>query len=141
MSLALRGSRRAVAGVRTKGQESISRLSWPFACPEPVACTELVEVKGVSRGSNRPLALAEQRFGQLRQFHRGQFDGRLFGVACLLIAADGRDEQRALRWKAARCEAQQRYSRPTLPRRLRQCSGGECLPTRVSSSPMDVRFF
>ncbi len=102
MSLALRGSRRAVAGVRTKGQESISRLSWPFACPEPVACTELVEVKGVSRGSNRPLALAEQRFGQLRQFHRGQFDGRPFGVGCLLTAGDGRDEQRALRWRAAR---------------------------------------
>ncbi|MGA9348802.1 MAG: hypothetical protein WBW48_08360 [Anaerolineae bacterium] len=41
------------------------------------------------------LALAEQRLGQLRQLHRGQFDGRLFGVACLLIAGDGRDEQSA----------------------------------------------
>ena len=49
----------------------------------------------VSRGSNHPLALAEQRFGQLRQFHRGQFDGWLFGVACLLIAGDGRDEHSA----------------------------------------------
>jgi hypothetical protein len=49
----------------------------------------------VSRGPNRPLALAEQRCGQLRQFHRGQLDGWLFGVACLLTAGDGRDEQSA----------------------------------------------
>jgi len=48
------------------------------------------------------LALAEQRSGQLRQFHCRQFDGRLLGVACLSAAGDGRDEQRALRWKAAR---------------------------------------
>jgi hypothetical protein len=48
------------------------------------------------------LALAEQRFGQLRQLHRGQFDGWLFGVGCLLTAGDGRDEQRALCWKAGR---------------------------------------
>jgi hypothetical protein len=48
------------------------------------------------------LALAEPRLGQLHRFHHGQFDGWLFGVACLLIAGDGRDEQRALRWKAAR---------------------------------------
>ena len=59
----------------------------------------------VFRGPNRPLALVEQRLGQLRQFHRGQFDGWLFGVACLLTAGDGRDEQRALRWKAA-CKVQ-----------------------------------
>jgi len=56
----------------------------------------------VSRGSNRPLALAEQRLGQLRQFHRGEFGRWLFGVACLLTAGDGCDEQRALRWEAAR---------------------------------------
>lgn len=48
------------------------------------------------------LALAEQRSGQLRQFYRGQFAGWLFGMGCLLTAGDGRDEQRALRWKAAR---------------------------------------
>jgi len=39
------------------------------------------------------LALAEQRLGQLRQFHRGQLDGRFSGVACLLTAGDGCDEQ------------------------------------------------
>ncbi len=48
------------------------------------------------------LALAEQRFGQLRQLHRGQFDRWFFGMGCLLTAGDGRDEQRALRWQAAR---------------------------------------
>jgi len=48
------------------------------------------------------LALAEQRFGQLWQLHRREFDGWLFGVDCLLIAGDGHDEQRALRWKATR---------------------------------------
>jgi hypothetical protein len=48
------------------------------------------------------LALAEQRFGQLRQLHRGQFDRGAFGMACLLTARDGRDEQRALCWKATR---------------------------------------
>ena len=48
------------------------------------------------------LTLAEQRFGQLRQFHRGQFDRWPFGVDCLLTAGDVRDEQHALRWKAAR---------------------------------------
>ena len=30
------------------------------------------------------LALAEQRLGQLREFHRGAFDGRSFGVGCVL---------------------------------------------------------
>jgi hypothetical protein len=35
--------------------------------------------KGVFRGPNRPLALAEQRFGQLRQFHRGQFEAGFLG--------------------------------------------------------------
>jgi hypothetical protein len=49
-----------------------------------------------------PLPLAEPQFGQLRQFHRGQFDGWPFGVAYLVIAGHGHDEQRALRWKAAR---------------------------------------
>jgi hypothetical protein len=34
--------------------------------------------KGVFRGPNRPLALAEQRCDQLRQFHRGQFGGWAF---------------------------------------------------------------
>jgi len=56
----------------------------------------------LSRGSNRPLALAEQRLGQLRQFHRGEFGRWLFGVACLLTVGHGRDEQRRLRWKAPR---------------------------------------
>jgi len=56
----------------------------------------------VSRGPNRPLAVAEQRLDQLRQFHRGQFEGWLPGVSCLSIAGDGHDEQRALRWKATR---------------------------------------
>jgi hypothetical protein len=39
----------------------------------------------VFRDPNRPLSLAEQRCGQLRQFHRGQFDGWLFGAACLFM--------------------------------------------------------
>ena len=68
----------------------------------------------VFRGPNCPLALAEQRSGQLRQFHRGQFDGWLSGVACLLTAGDGRDEQRALRWKGAR--------------KVQELKSGYCLP-------------
>jgi hypothetical protein len=49
-----------------------------------------------------PLPLAEPQFGQLRQFHRGQFDRQFSGVAGPLTAGDGREEQRGLRWKAAR---------------------------------------
>jgi hypothetical protein len=76
-----------------------------FLAYDKLATTESLGVFSPS-GSNRLLALAEPRFGQLRQFHRGQFDGGAFGVDCLLIAGDGHDEQRALRWKAA-CKVQQ----------------------------------